>query len=260
MEFAMLAFFRERRRRQLRGQPFPKEWRDVLEERVAYYGLLSDREREALHGHIQVLLAEKRFVGCRGLDLTPAMQVIIAGQASILMLGRDFRYFPRLGSVLVYPRDFVTRRKEHHEWGLVTEEEVVQLGESWSIGAVVLSWREVERDAARVGERNVVLHEFAHQVDQEDGASDGWPLALDADLRAAWHAIMTREYQGLVAAVEAGRRTVIDPYGATAAAEFFAVVTEAFFTTPAKLVDHHPELYALYRDFYRQDPNARVSV
>ena len=141
---------------------------------------------------------------------------------------------------------------------MVSEEDVVHTGESWDIGAVVLSWREVRRDIARNDGRNVVLHEFAHQIDQQDGASDGWPTHLEPDLRNAWHDVMHREYESLCQRVEAGRRTRIDPYGATHPAEFFAVVTEMFFLEPRELQSHHNELYTIFRDYYRQDPAARM--
>jgi Mlc titration factor MtfA (ptsG expression regulator) len=253
----MFRFIRQRARRRILENPFPDAWRQSLEQHVPYYHLLLHHERESLHSHIQILTTEKRFVGCNGLELTDDMQVIIAGQAALLMLTRDFDYFPRLGSVLVYPTDFVINQEEETEWGMVSEEEIVHTGESWTIGAVVLSWREVQRDTARGDGRNVVLHEFAHQIDQADGASDGWPVELERDVRDRWHDVMLREYETLCDRVEARRRTVIDPYGATHPAEFFAVVTEMFFLEPHELRRHHPELYDLFRAFYAQDPTTR---
>lgn len=254
----MIGLFRERRRRRIRQYPIPDSWRTTLESTVPLYGTLSDAEKRVLHGHMNVLLAEKRLVGCDGLELTDAMNAIIAGQACMLMLARDFRYFPRLGSVLVYPGDFIVNHATHTEWGLVVEEELVHSGESWSTGTVILSWREVERDMARGECRNVVLHEFAHQVDQEDGASDGWPRHLPHALRQQWYEVMRGEYGALCQRVAEGRRTAIDPYGATHPAEFFAVVTEMFFMAPQTLRTRHADLYDLFRIFYGQDPASRV--
>lgn len=241
----------------MRESPTPGQWPAILSETLPGYNGLSPSERHALHGHAKVLLAEKRFVGCDGLELTDEIRVTIAGLASLLMLGRDFDYFPRLGSVLVYPTDFVTEVEEQTHWGLVTEEDAVHSGESWTIGAVVLSWREIERDSRRNEARHVVLHEFAHQVDQHDGASDGWPKHLPKNLRTQWHEVMRREYETLCERVDTGRRTTLDPYGATHPAEFFAVITETFFMAPQHLRDHHPDVYRLLQRFYGQDPAAR---
>lgn len=255
----MFRFLRNRARRQLRRQPIPEPWIDVFANAVPHYTDFSPGAREGLHRHAQVLLAEKRFAGCNGLELTETMKVTIAGQAAVLMLGRDFDYFPRLGSVLVYPSDFVAEVEEHTDWGLVVEEEAVHAGESWSIGTVVLSWREIERDTARRGGRHVVLHEFAHQVDQEDGASDGWPRHLPKELRQEWYEVMSREYETHCTRVGQGRRTVLDPYGAEHPSEFFAVVTETFFMTPHPLRDNHRDLYRLFAALYGQDPAARIA-
>lgn len=253
----MFRFIRTRARIRIAEAPTPELWPPILESVVPGYPVFSQDERDTLHRRIKVLLAEKRFAGCNGLELTESMRVTIAGLAALLMLRRDFDYFPRLGSILVYPDDFVTEIEEETEWGLVVEEDVVHSGESWSIGAVVLSWREIQRDLRRRETRNVVLHEFAHQVDQHDGTSDGWPLHLQPELRHTWHEVMHREYETLCERVDAGRRTTLDPYGATHPAEFFAVVTESFFLAPRLLRKNHEELYTLLAAFYGQDPAAR---
>ena len=253
-----MAFFRRHRRKQLRQKAFPEPWRALVEEHVAYYRLLSSEEQRDLLGHMQVFLAEKHFEGCGGLELTDAMRLTVAAYACLLMLNRDLEYFPRLSSILLYPSAYVVPDEQEDEAGVVTESDSVHLGESWSIGAVVLSWDDVRRDAGHLDGHNVVLHEFAHQIDRADGASDGWPDHIEHNLQDRWLEIMGREFEELKTAVHRGRPASIDPYGATNPAEFFAVLTEAFFTSPVSLHRNHPDLYNLFREFYEQDPLDRL--
>jgi Mlc titration factor MtfA (ptsG expression regulator) len=139
---------------------------------------------------------------------------------------------------------------------VVVESDEVRLGESWSRGTIVLAWDHVQRGASLLDGHNVVLHEFAHQLDAEDGSVDGAPeLGSRAHYRA-WAQVLGAEYKELSDRVHAGRRSDIDAYGATSPPEFFAVVTELFFEQPTKLRARHPELYEELRSFYNQDPGA----
>ena len=260
----MLRFLRERRRRKLRAAPVPPAWRELLETRFALYRSLSAEDREKLLGHVQVFLAEKKFEGCGGLEITEPIRVLVAAQACLLLLGHDNpSYYPSCDVVLVYPHAYVARQREILPGGIVTEGDSARLGESWTRGVVVLSWDDVRLGAsdARDG-HNVVFHEFAHQLDQEDGASDGAPVLERRSQYVAWARILSAEYAALQRLAETGRRGDIDPYGATNPAEFFAVATEAFFERPGTLLRKHPELYDELRTFYRQDPagvHARAS-
>ena len=255
----VLGFFRDRRRAELREEPFPPEWRRIVERNVPLFSRLTDEERQALLGHARVFLEEKSFEGAGGLEVTDEIRVTIAAQACIPLLGLDDAadYYPRLRSIVVYPSTYMARR-EAHDGGVVHEGHDVRLGESWTDGAVVLAWDSVRSGAAdpRDG-HNVVLHEFAHQLDQEDGGSDGTP-ELPWGRYASWARVLSEHYLELRRETRKGKRTVMDDYGATNEAEFFAVATETFFEKPQQLERKLPELYDELRRYFGQDPAARA--
>jgi Mlc titration factor MtfA (ptsG expression regulator) len=239
------------RRRQLRqaqlAGPFPARWRVLLERRLPQYARLDAAQRERLQRQVQRFLAGKEFHGCNGLAVTGDMRVLVAGMACLLALRRDAAPFPKLRSVLLYPEAFWVHHPEPDELGLVSDEPVLQIGESWSDTRVVLSWEDVEAALAG-GETNVVAHEFAHQLDDED-AAEGAPRL--ADYRR-WSQVMRAAYDAL----RAQGSPVLDDYGAEGPGEFFAVATEAYLQRGAELKRHHPELYALLRDYYLIDTAA----
>jgi hypothetical protein len=247
--------WKESKRRRLRRREFPKEWRSIVERNVPFYHRLPLEDREELLGHIQVFLAEKHFEGVDGLEITDEIRVTIAAHACLLLLHREADYYPRLVSIIVYPHAYIGEHYEHDENGIVTEGPEARLGESWQRGAVVLSWEDVlaaERGAEDC--RNVVLHEFAHQLDSEDGAVEGAPALPQGSMYSDWARVLGREYERLRREAERGQKTLLDEYGATSPAEFFAVATECFFTRPTPLRARHPELYEELRLYYRQDP------
>jgi MtfA peptidase len=251
----MLGFLRERRRRRLRASPIPARWREIIERNFALYAHLSEADRAELCGHVQVFLAEKSFEGCGGLELSDEIRVTVAAQACLLLLHREAHYYPGLRSILVYPHAYVAPTTEIAPGGIVVEGSSARLGESWVRGVVVLSWDDVISGAReRASGHNVVLHEFAHQLDQEDGRADGAPILEHRGLYTAWARVLSTEFDQLRRDAARGRRNDIDPYGATNAAEFFAVLTEEFFEHPATLKRRHPELYAELETFYKQDP------
>jgi len=254
----MLDFIRKRRRRRLRAAPFPDAWRGVVERNFEMFHRLPAADRAELLGHMNVFLAEKTFEGCGGLEMTDEIRVTIAAQACLLLLHHDDpHYYPDLYTILVYPHAYVARAKEILPGGIVVEGTSARLGESWVRGCVVLSWDDVRRGASDVADgHNVVLHEFAHQLDQEDGTSDGAPILDRRSQYVAWARVLGDEFEKLRRSAERGTRTDIDTYGATNAAEFFAVVTEAFFERPRSLHKRHPELYEELAMFYKQDPLA----
>jgi Mlc titration factor MtfA (ptsG expression regulator) len=244
---------KDRRRWAARERAFPDAWRTTLEETVPLYSWLPLQDREELHGHIQVLLDEKHFEGAGGFEMTERVELIVAAQAAVLLLHRETGYFPKLVSVLVYPGEYAVKEELANDDGFVEEIEEERSGESWQTGALVLSWEEIERDLAD-GLQNVVLHEFAHQLDAESGEMNGAPILADRDLRRRWAEAMSDAYERLVDADDRGEETFLDPYGAEDPAEFFAVVTEAFFLEPRDLEAEEPAVYAVLRDYYRQDP------
>jgi Mlc titration factor MtfA (ptsG expression regulator) len=249
----MFDLLRRRRRARLRAASFPESWRAILSSNVPIYDRLSADAQRELHGHIHVLLAEKNFEGCGGLEVTDEIRVTIAAHAGLLMLGREPQYYPGLYSILVYPSAYRAPLTEH-DGGIVTESEEARHGESWRTGAIVLAWDVAHGGARDVGEgENVILHEFAHQLDTEDGAGDGVPYLDRPSDYVAWARALAPEYERLR---ERPHESLLDLYGAESPAEFFAVATEAFFENSQQLRDRHPELYAELRRFFRLDPAA----
>lgn len=248
--------FRKRRRERLRAAPFPPQWRAIIEGNFELFGRLGEADRAELLGHVAVFLDEKKFEGCGGLEITDVVRVTIAAPACLLLLHHEpCDYYPELSSIVVYPHAYVARVVQRGPDGVVHEFDSARLGESWTRGVVVLSWDDVLAAGHDVHHaHNVVLHEFAHQLDQENGAVDGAPRLERRGLYAAWARILSGEFEALRRAAARGHSTDIDPYGATNPAEFFAVATETFFERPELLRERHRGLYDELAMFYRQDP------
>ena len=243
------------RRERLRRQPFPAAWRDILRRRMPAFARLPVDLQMQVKKHVQVLVAEKPFIGCAGLVVTDEMRVLIAALAALLLLNRAAGYFDNLRQVLVYPGAFVVERAEPGEDGLTHETRRALSGESWQQGQVLLSWDDVLAGAANPGDgHNVVIHEFAHQLDQERGRANGAPWLGRREGYARWAAVLQREFDALRQRLGQGVEGVIHPYAATNPAEFFAVVSEHFFEQPAALASAHPALYAEFARLYRTDP------
>ena len=245
-----------KQRRRLRAQAFPKDWLATIESDLPVFRRLSASDRAELLGHIQVFLAEKRFEGCGGLELTDEIRVTIAAQACLLLLHRKTDYFPRLLTILIYPSQYVAEEKRQIHEHVWEEGKTVRLGETGrQLGAVVFAWDAVKSGATDSADgKNVVIHEFAHQLDFENYATDGAPSLATREQQLSWRKVMRTEFASLRAADETGIPTLLDTYGATNPAEFFAVVTEAFFERPRALRANHPKLYAELQRYFRQDP------
>jgi MtfA peptidase len=251
----MFGWFKKPRRRRIRSRPFPASWLSIIEQKVPIYNRLPHADQEELQGHIQVFLDEKYFEGCGGLELTEEMKVAIAAQACLLLLHRETDYYPRLITILVYPNAYVAKNLEQKGGGVVEEGESIRLGEAWMGGVAVISWEDVCRGASNASDGvNVVLHEFAHLLDFEDGSADGTPPLAHRSHYETWARVLGDEYHRLRRHTELGLLDVLDEYGATNPAEFFAVATECFFEKPVQLRRNHPELYEELKTYYRQDP------
>lgn len=245
---------RARRRAELFATPLPAEWVAILGRNVPLYARLPEELREELGGHVNVFLDEKRFTGCGGLEITDEIKVTIAAQACVLLLGRKAAYYPRFSSIFVYPGAYFAEGATRAGDVTVVETQL-RAGESWQGGPLVLSWDDVRGGSRDVRDgHNVVLHEFAHKLDQEDGRADGAPLLGQRSRYVTWARVLAGEYDELVEKVGRGQRTVLDDYGATDPAEFFAVLTETFFEKPRQLKKKHPELYEEVQAFYKVDP------
>lgn len=245
---------RRARRKRLLAEPFPQAWLEIVQKNVPLYNRLPDSLKEQLHGLVHVFLAEKDFEGCGGLEITDEIKITIAAQACMLLLNRKTRYFPKLRTILVYPHTYVAKTISS-DGRIRVDGQSVRLGESWQDGPVVLSWNSVTGGTMNITDaRNVVLHEFAHQLDQEDGAADGAPILEHRSRYAEWARVLSSEYEVLQKKKKKRRRSVMNKYGATNPAEFFAVVTETFFEKPRQMKKRHPELYDELRDYYKLDP------
>ena len=261
----------ERKRQRLRAQPFPAEWREVLKRRVPYVRTMPADLQLQLKAHIQVFLAEKAFIGCDGLEITDEIRVTIAAQACLLILNRPSFYYPELRQILVYPSSFVVNREHTDGAGIKHAGRQVLAGESWSNGQVVLSWHDTLEGAAVPDDgNNVVIHEFAHQLDQEKGAANGAPLLARRAHYRRWSEVLNAEYRALQArrafrgerinnphvdeTALAAQDPLFSDYGATDPAEFFAVISEVFFERPARMASEHSALYQELARFYRVDP------
>ena len=243
-----------RHRRELLAQPFPIEWQGYLSA-VAYYSLLPNSQQGTLQDITRIVIAEKHWEGCGGLILTDEMKVVIAAQAAVLVLGFDADYYANVETILVYPSGFLVTTTRP-ETGRVLREDLMPLsGEAALHGPVIVSWSDALHGGRSIGDgRNVVLHEFSHKLDMRDGAADGAPYLKDSAQVDRWSSVMSAEYAQLVRQIQEGEPTLLDAYGTTNAAEFFAVATECFFERPRPMQHFHPELYGVLRDYYRQDP------
>ena len=245
-----------RRHARLLSRPFPAAWRRILRQRVPAAAALPADLQQRLKQRIQVFLAEKPFIGCAGQTITDEVRVTIAAQACLLLLGQPRPDgYPRLREILVYPDAFVVDELRRAAGGVVQPQRQVLAGQSWTQGRVILAWTEVVTGAADPGDgRNVVIHEFAHQLDQESGPANGAPFLGRRDRYARWAAVLGSEFAALQQRLARGETGLIEAYAATDAAEFFAVVSELFFERSAELAAQHPALYEELARYYCAQP------
>lgn len=241
-----------RRRAALLAAPLPPAILELLERRVPLYRAMPAVHRPALHDAMRRFLVDKVFVGCGGFEITDEVRHVVAAQACLLVCRRARARFEGFTSVLVYPDEFIVD-VVHHDGEVETVGEETRAGESWAGGPVILSWADVEESLARPGEGyNVVLHEFAHKLDDENDLGEGLPVLRDPARLESWAGVLGAAYEAL----RDGEDDLIDGYGAVSPAEFFAVVTEVFFEQSAELAANHPALYAEFSHFYGFDTAA----
>jgi MtfA peptidase len=241
--------------------PIPAEWEAVIQQRVPYCLCLPPEKLDHLRSLIQVFLDEKEFEGCGGLQVTDEIRVTVAAYACILLLGGQSDMYPKLRTILVYPRAYVAPHSSLRPDGTVSEGIQGRSGESWSFGNIVLSWNDILRDSADIARgRNVVFHEFAHQLDFESGSAQGAPVLPRGAKYSDWARVLGEVYETLIDSLEMGEPSLLDKYGASSPAEFFAVATECFFLKPVELKLKHPQLYTQLQLYYRQDPAGSAGV
>jgi Mlc titration factor MtfA (ptsG expression regulator) len=250
-------FLIERRRRRLRAKPFPPAWREILHRRVPRVARMPTPLRQELEQHINVFLAEKSFAGCAGFEIDDEVRLTIAAQACLLILNRRTGYYPNLRQILVYPGAFIVERLRPEPSGVLQEHRQALSGESWAHGQVVLSWEDAVEGAAIADDgRNVVIHEFAHQLDQEKGYANGAPLLGGRARYPRWSRVLAEAFATLRHQALLQQPSLFSHYGASNPAEFFAVVSEVFFEQPRSMAAEHPALYGELRGLYRVDPAA----
>jgi len=256
----MVRYFQRRRRMRVREQTFPSHWHEILDRNFPRVRRMTAEDRAELEGLILIFLDEKQFEGAAGLDVTDEIRVTVAAQACLLLLHRETDVYPGLHSIVVYPSEYVAPVQARGDSSIVEDRPQVRLGETAARGAVAIAWDAAVRGGIDVrGCRNVVFHEFAHELDAEEGAFNGAPLLPHRSMYSAWARVLGDEYRELQARVARHLPTDIDPYGATNPAEFFAVATECFFQQPRGLRARHPKLYEQLAAFYRQDPATTLS-
>lgn len=252
--FGIRQYFNERR---ARSRPVdPIRW-NALTARIPLLARYSTEQQTRLRYLTRLFLLEKDLLGAAGLRLSEEMRLAIAAQAVLPVLNIGFDRLDGWREVVVYPGQFRTRRPWQGEDGVVTEDHRVLAGEAAHRGGLVLSWDSLVDDMREPEQGgNVVLHEIAHKLDMENGAANGNP-PLPGNLdQSDWTRVMQDAYRGLKEQLDAGQAPAIDPYGATNAAEFFAVISEHFFTIPQHLARVMPAVHRQLTGFYNLEPPA----
>jgi len=227
--------------------------------RLKFLRGLSDAERSRLRETTILFLHQKSIHGAGGLELDTGMQLLIAVQACILILNLDIDYYRGWVEIIVYPDEFVPTLEYTDADGVVHTEREARAGEAWLQGPLILSWADVGTSGEDDGV-NVVIHEFAHKLDMLNGDANGYP-PLHRDMsRETWTQAFTSGYADFCRRVDADEELAIDPYAAESPAEFFAVMSEAFFEIPRAVKSLYPAVYDQLRQFYRQDPAARAGM
>ena len=234
--------------------PISAEWIAILENNVRIYPLLSPELKQELHGYINIFLDEKKFYGRDGIEIDDEIRLTVAGNACLLLLQGLKNTFPGFTSILIYPDTYIAHQT-NHQAGLATSEISARAGESWMRGPVILSWADVIRGIKHPGDgHNVIVHEFAHKLDEQDGVMDGLPVLRDSSQYAEWTKTLSAEYVSLQERVKRGENKVMDAYGTVSPPEFFAVATESFFEKPQLMKKRLPHLYDQLHKFYNIDP------
>lgn len=250
----MFHWFRDRRRRKLLAEPFPTWWEAILRKNVGHYHCLSPAEQSRLRDVARILIAEKEWEGCGGLFITDEIKVTVAAQAALLLLAVDHDYYARVDSIVVYPTSFRTPNPED-DWEDDELSDTILAGQAVYRGPVILAWDEVLREGREpAAGANVVVHEFAHQLDFLDGTSNGTPPLKDERLAQRWHDVMTAAFEEHKRQLVRGEETFFTEHAGDNETEFFADATEAFYCVPDDLIAENADVYELLAGYYQVDP------
>ncbi|NQZ58775.1 MAG: zinc-dependent peptidase [Lentisphaeraceae bacterium] len=247
---------KKQRRLQLMQTPLSAIHQQILYKNFPISQKLPIELEQRFEGLINNFLEENKFTGCQGLEINDEIRVTVAAQACLLILNNPTQSsYKKLHTVLMYPSAYIAKGREINDAGFIVESDQIRLGESWGGGTIVLSWNHSRQGGKNFKDaQNVVLHEFAHQLDQIDGAADGIPTLSSREQYLNWAAVLHREYDKLVDKTERRKKSLMDKYGATNIAEFFAVASETFFEKPRQMKRKLPELYDELSQYYGLDP------
>jgi Mlc titration factor MtfA (ptsG expression regulator) len=244
---------RTQRLRRLATEPLEPQLLKLLRQHIPLYERMPPELQLRLQGLVNVFLNDKNFFGSGGLEITDEMRLTVAGNACLLLLNRDNPCFPGSGTILIYPHTIVTQAIQH-DGPVVRETMSARLGESWHRGPVILSWADVLRGADNPGDgQNVVIHEFAHKLDEENVSMDGLPVLHEDKDYPEWARVMSKEFTALTKRVQQHRNKVLDEYASTSPPEFFAVASEVFFERGKRMQELLPNLYKVLKQYYGVD-------
>jgi Mlc titration factor MtfA (ptsG expression regulator) len=245
---------RAQRLRQLANKPLEPDLLKLLRQHMPLYERMPSELQQRLQGLVNVFLNDKNFFGSGGLEITDEMRLAVAGNACLLLLNREDPCFPGSATILLYPDTIVSQAVEY-DGPIVRKSTSARLGESWHRGPVILSWADVLRGTDNPEDgQNVVIHEFAHKLDEENVSMDGLPVLHEHADYPEWARVMSEEFEELIKRVKRNRNKVLSGYGSTSPAEFFAVASEVFFEKGKRMKDRLPKLYALLEQYYGVDP------
>jgi len=246
----MFNWFKNSRRKKTLAAPWPEPWSLHLNRNVRLSWNLAEHEMERLQRVVKIFVAEKNWEGCEGINVTEEMKVTVAAQAALMLLGVADFYFDNVKSILMFPKAFVRQVTD----GAISKDSH-RAGEAWQGGPIILSWRDTLSGGRNEHDgRNLVIHEFAHALDGLDGEMGGDLMFDDEATSARWKRVLDNEFAELERCKQQRISTLLDHYGATNKAEFFAVSSETFFEQPRMLQQQHPQLFELLSVYYRVDP------
>lgn len=218
---------------------------------------LRSEEMRRLQELVILFCHHKIFEGAHDLVVTQSMKLIIAVQACLPILKLELAWYDGWVTVIVYPSGFAPKRVVRDEYGVEHTVQSNLAGEAWQRGPVVLAWDEAEH-AGIIDGHNLVIHEFAHKLDMQNGDANGFPpLHSDMD-STAWTKAFSAGFEDFQHKCGTGKYIGIDCYGASSPAEFFAVLSEVFFERPEIIHQHYTAVYEQLEQYYRQDPLARL--
>ncbi len=253
-------YFQNKKLRQLRNSRIPyNEWHIVINN-IALLNNLSSAEKVRLRQLTGLFLARKTMIGVRGIELTRVMQISIAAQACLLILNLGMEAYNGWVELVIYPGAFKVNRNFTDANGLVHQEKQDLSGESWERGPLILSWDSIEQESRQlIPGHNVIIHEFAHKLDMLNGRANGMPPLHPNMPIEIWTRTLSQAFETLNKNLDHFHYSYINPYASTNPAEFFAVISEYFFTAPNILHKHCPQVYTQLKQYYRQDTLQRFS-